>query len=93
MDKEVKEDGDSKVMIPNQKIGVIVAGSIASSEITEAIVKALVLEGIDVSSIIVTTVSDVYVLPYATVNLFKKVGLVISSGIVTNDLNGSSYLV
>jgi hypothetical protein len=69
-------------------VGVVIGGLTSSAEVTDAIVKALILEGLDIASILVTTVKELSVLPYATVNFSKNVSVVISSGVVINDPNG-----
>ena len=78
------------------KIGVIIAGDIAKDEIAEAIVKALVVEGLTASSVSLSYVSDMGVLPYAAVTLAKTVKLVVASSVVTHDPKGTflpTYIV
>ena len=74
------------------KIGVIIAGDIAKDEIAEAIVKALVVEGLTASSVSLSYVSDMGVLPYAAVTLAKTVKLVVASSVVTHDPKGTFLL-
>lgn len=71
------------------KVGVIIAGDIAKDEITEALVKALVVEGVSASSISLSYVSDSGVLPYSALTLAKTVNLVIAASAMTHDPKGS----
>lgn len=70
-------------------VGVIIAGDVAKEEITEALVKALVLEGVSASSISLSYVPDMGVLPYAALTLAKTVKLVVAASAVTFDPKGS----
>eukprot|EP01036_Dinobryon_divergens_P023420 gene23420-31764_t len=70
------------------KVGVIIAGDVAKEEITESLVKALVLEGVSASSISLSYVPDTGVLPYAALSLAKTVKLVVAASAVIHDPKG-----
>ena len=69
------------------KVGIVVAGSIASEHLRDEIVKALVVEGITGS--VVSLVGEVSVLPYAAQNLSKTVDVVVAAAFVINDTTGA----
>lgn len=69
------------------KVGIVVAGSVASEHLRDAIVKALVTEGITGS--VVSMVGEVSVLPYAAQNLAKSVDVVVAAAFVINDVSGA----
>ena len=74
------------------KVGVIIAGDVAKEEITESLVKALVLEGVSASSISLSYVPDTGVLPYAALSLAKTVKLVVAASAVIHDPKGSCQI-
>jgi hypothetical protein len=77
-----------KELPPPGTIGVIVAGSLAKDEISAAVVKALIQEGLSFADIKVTVAAEVGVLPYITATVAKTVDVIIASGVVTHDPNG-----
>eukprot|EP01038_Epipyxis_sp_PR26KG_P014278 gene14278-19155_t len=69
------------------KVGIVVAGSVEPETLSNAIVKALALEG--VSTPVISFVGEISVLPYGAQALAKSVQVVIAATFVTSDPTGA----
>jgi hypothetical protein len=70
------------------KVGIVIAGNIATDFMRDTIAKALSTEGIIDS--VVTVVDEVSVLTYATQQLTKTCDVVVAAAFMSEDLNGTA---